>query len=226
MKTYFSAAMIVLVLAVVGCTPPTKTIDVTNDEGKAVMELDYRDFDKAAVEMVQSMIASGVFKKPDGSRYVVTTATVLNDTMQRIDTEQLTFKIEQELMNSGMVTMTSAVGGKGTMGPPSRQPNEVPGGKRGPDGAPDQMVNQIRELRDSEKADEFKPGTLPGKGQLIAPELSISGKILQRNVRYDNNLQQVEYYFQLRVSELASGTTYWQKESLIGKRGSKKVVPW
>jgi hypothetical protein len=205
MKTYFSAAMVVLALVFAGCTPATKTIDVTNDEGKAVMELDYRDFDKAAVEMVQSMIASGVFKKPDGSRYVVTTATVLNDTMQRIDTEQLTFKIEQELMNSGMVTMTSAVGGKG---------------------APDQMVHQMRELRDSEKADEFKQGTMPGKGQILAPELSISGKILQRNVRYDNNLQQVEYYFQLRVTELASGTTYWQKESLIGKRGSKKVVPW
>ena len=205
MKTYLSVGVMFLVLVFAGCTAGTKNIDVVNDEGKAVMELDYRDFDKAAVEMVQSMIASGVFKKADGSRYVVTTAKVLNDTMQRIDTDQLTFKIEQELMNSGMVTMTSAVGGKG---------------------APDQMVHQLRELRDSEKADEFKQGTLPGKGQIIAPELSISGKIFQRNVRYDNNLQQVEYYFQLRVSEIASGATYWQKESLIGKRGSKKVVPW
>jgi len=205
MKTYLSVGVMFLVLVFAGCTAATKNIDVVNDEGKAVMELDYRDFDKAAVEMVQSMIASGVFKKADGSRYVVTTAKVLNDTMQRIDTDQLTFKIEQELMNSGMVTMTSAVGGKG---------------------APDQMVHQLRELRDSEKADEFKQGTLPGKGQIIAPELSISGKIFQRNVRYDNNLQQVEYYFQLRVSEIASGASYWQKETLIGKRGSKKVVPW
>jgi hypothetical protein len=190
---------------VVGCTPPTKTIDITNDEGKPVMELDYRDFDKAAVEMVQSMLTAGVFKKQDGSRYVVTTAKVVNDTMQRIDTDQLTFKIEQELMNSGQVTMSAAVGGKG---------------------APDQMVHQMRELRDSEKSDEFKQGTMPGKGQILAPELSISGKILQRNIRYDKNLQQVEYYFQLRVADINSGTTFWQKESIIGKRGSKKVVPW
>jgi uncharacterized protein (TIGR02722 family) len=205
MKLYLCAALIVSALMVVGCTPPTKTIDMTNDEGKPVMELDYRDFDKAAVEMVQSMLAAGVFSKPDGSRYVVTTAKVVNDTMQRIDTDQLTFKIEQELMNSGQVTMSAAVGGKG---------------------APDQMVHQMRELRDSEKADEFKPGTMPEKGQIIAPELSISGKILQRNIRYDNSLQQVEYYFQLRVSDINSGTTFWQKESVIGKRGSKKVVPW
>jgi hypothetical protein len=205
MKIYFSIALIVLAMIFVGCTPSTRTIDITNDEGKAVMELDYRDFDKAAVDMVQSMLASGVFHKPDGSRYVVTTAKVTNDTMQRIDTEQLTFKIEQELMNSGQVTMSAAVGGKG---------------------APDQMVHQMRELRDSEKADEFKESTMPGKRQLLAPELSISGKILQRNIRYDNSTQQVEYYFQLRVADINSGTSFWQKESIIGKRGSKKVVPW
>jgi penicillin-binding protein activator len=205
MKMYGSAAIIFLVLMFAGCTPPTKRIDVTNDTGKPVMELDYRDFDVAAVEMVQSMLTAGVFKKPDGSRYVVTTAKVVNDTMQRIDTEQLTFKIEQELMNSGQVVMSAAVGGNG---------------------APDQMVHQVRELRDSEKADEFKQENMPGKGQILPPELSISGKILQRNVRYDNSLQQVEYYFQLRVADLNSGLTFWQKESIIGKRGSKKVVPW
>lgn len=198
--------MITLAVATtVGCQPATRNIDIANDQGKAVMELDYRDFDQAATELVQSMLASGVFRKQDGSRYVVTTAKVLNDTMQRIDTEQLTFKIEQELMNSGQVTMTAAVGGKG---------------------APDDMVYQMRDVRDSTKADEFKQTTMPGKGQIVGPELSISGKILQRNIRYDNNQQQVEYYFQLRVTEISSGLVWWQKESLIGKRGSSKTVPW
>jgi uncharacterized protein (TIGR02722 family) len=205
MKTYIAMMIATVTLLLVGCQPPTKNIDVTNDEGKAVMELDYRDFDKAATDLVQSMLSSGVFKKPDGSRYVVTTAKVLNDTMQRIDTEQLTFKIEQELMNSGQVAMSAAVGGKG---------------------APDDMTYQMRDVRDSSKSDEFKQSTMPGKGQIIAPELSISGKILQRNIRYDNNTQQVEYYFQLRVSDIASGVVTWQKETLMGKRGSKKVVPW
>ncbi len=202
-KVFLPAALAVFVLA--GCAPQTRNIDIVNDQGKAVMELDYRDFDQAAAEMVQSMLASGIFKKPDSSRFVVATGRIINDTMQRIDTDQLTAKIEQEIANSGQVVMTSAVGGKG---------------------APDEMVYQMRDLRDTEKAEEFKGGTLPGKGQIIAPELSISGKILQRNIRYDNNTQQVEYYFQLQVTELASGLRYWQKETLIGKRGSKKVVPW
>jgi len=205
MNTKWTIIYLVLPVLVWGCAPETKNIDTQNDEGKAVLALDYRDFDKATTEMVQSMLASGVFKKADGSRYVVATSRVLNDTQQRIDTEQLTFKIEQELMNSGQVTMTAAVGGKG---------------------APDPMVQQSRDLRDSEKSDEFKGDTLPGKGKIIAPELSISGKIFQRNIRYDNDLQQIEYYFQLRVADISSGLVQWQKETLIGKRGSKKVVPW
>ncbi|MDH4241286.1 MAG: penicillin-binding protein activator LpoB [Phycisphaerae bacterium] len=188
-----------------GCAAETVNIDVVNDEGKAVMELDYRDFAQAASEMIQSMISSGALKKPGGGRYVMTTARVTNDTMQRIDTDQLMAKIEEELMNSGQVVMTSAVGGKG---------------------APDEMIYDMRDIRDSATGDEFKQETLAGKRTLIAPELSIAGKIFQRNIRYDRNRQQVEYYFQLMVTDLTTGLRFWQKESIIGKRGSNRSVAW
>jgi len=178
MRTKIIITLAGLLLA--GCATKTVNIDIVNDEGKAVMALDYRDFAQAASEMIQSMISSGALKKPGGGRYVMTTARVTNDTMQRIDTDQLTAKIEEELMNSGMVVMTSAVGGKG---------------------APDEMIYEMRDIRDSATGDEFKQETLAGKRTLIAPELSISGKIIQRNIRYDNNLQQVEYYFQLRITD-------------------------
>jgi PBP1b-binding outer membrane lipoprotein LpoB len=114
-------------------------------------------------------------------------------------------KIEEELFGSGQVVMTSAVGGQGSM---------------------DDQVYETRDLRDSEYGDEFKEGTLAGKGQLIGPELSISGKIFQRNISYDRRTQQVEYYFQLMVTDLASGLRFWQKETVIGKRGSSKSVAW
>jgi len=187
------------------CAPQTENIDTVNDPAKAVMSLDYRDFDRAASEMIQSMIQSGTLNKPGGGRYVMTTGRIVNDTMQRIDTDQLMAKVEQELMNSGQVVMTSAVGGAG---------------------APDQVVYDVRDLRDSDVGDEFDPNTLAAKKQLIAPELSISGKIFQRNLRYDKNRQQVEYYFELKVTDLTSGLRFWQKEVLIGKRGSSKTVAW
>jgi uncharacterized protein (TIGR02722 family) len=192
----------VLSLFVVGCEKQTTNIDVTNDEGKAVMALDYRDFDQAASKMIQSMLASGALKKPGGGRYVVATSRITNDTMQRIDIDQLMAKIEQELLNSGQVVMTSAVGAQDSTDP---------------------LVQEARKLRDSE---EFDQNTIAAKKTLIAPELSISGKILQRNIPYDKGTQQVEYYFQLKVANLISGLTVWQNETLIGKRGSNKSVAW
>jgi len=88
------------------------------------------------------------------------------------------------------------------------------------------MIYEMRDIRDSATGDEFKQETLAGKRTLEAPELSVSGKILQRNIRYDRNRQQVEYYFQLMVTDLTSGLRIWQKESLIGKRGSNRSVAW
>jgi uncharacterized protein (TIGR02722 family) len=184
-----------------GCgRPKTANIDIRNDDGKAVMALDYRDFDQAASAMVQSMLSSGALKKQGGGRYVVATGRIVNDTMQRIDTDQLMAKVEEELMNSGQVVMTSAVG-SGT----------------------DELIHETRELRDSE---EFDQDTIAKRGTLIAPELSISGKIFQSNVRYDKKRQQVEYSFQLKLSDATSGLRYWQNESVIGKRGSNKSVSW
>jgi PBP1b-binding outer membrane lipoprotein LpoB len=88
------------------------------------------------------------------------------------------------------------------------------------------MVYQTRDIRDSDVGDEFDSNTIAAKGQLIAPELSVAGKIFQRNIRYDNNRQQVEYYFQLQVTNLTTGLRFWQNETLIGKRGSNKSVAW
>ena len=207
MKTH-SMCLFAAVLATVvmtGCATVPRNVDTQNDQGHAVMGLDYRDFDLAASQMVQSALASGALKKPGGGQYVVTTAKIINDTMQRIDTDQLMAKVEEELMNSGQVVVTSAVGPGGTSG------------------AKDKMVYDARDLRDS---DEFKKDTVLQKGQLIAPDLSVSGKIIQRDVFYDKRTKQVEYYFQLRVTNLKTGLRVWQKETKIAKRGSNKSVSW
>lgn len=188
-----------------GCAVQTQNIDMRNDQGKAVMELDYRDFNVAATEMVQSLVRSGKLNKSSGESYVLTTGKIMNDTMQRIDTDQLMAKVEEELLNSGQVTITSAIGGAG---------------------ATDEMVYDVRELREGEIAEEFDQGTVAEKGRLVAPELSLSGKIFQRNITYDNKTQQVEYYFQLRLTDLKTGLRKWQKETILGKRGSSKTVPW
>jgi len=201
MKSRILHIVLLLSIFLAGCGgPKTTNIDIVNDDGKSVLALDYRDFDKAASEMIQSMVSSGALKKQGGGRYVVATGRITNDTMQRIDTDQLMAKIEEEMLNSGQAVMTSAIG-SGT----------------------DKLIHETRELRDSE---EFDKSTIAKRNTLIAPDLTISGKIFQRNLAYDKKRQQVEYYFQLKLSDATSGLRYWQKESLIGKRGSNKSVAW
>jgi PBP1b-binding outer membrane lipoprotein LpoB len=126
--------------------------------------------------------------------------------MQRIDTDQLMAKVEQEMTRSGLIVMTAAVGA-------GSEPSSS-------------LVHSVREMRDSDHADEFDQNTLQAKGQLIAPELSVSGKIIQRNVRYDKDKQQVEYYFQLQMTNLTNGLNFWQKEIVLGKRGDRKLTSW
>ena len=64
MKTKTSVIITLAGLLIAGCEQKTVNIDVMNDEGKAVMGLDYRDFNQAASEMIQSMISAGALKKP------------------------------------------------------------------------------------------------------------------------------------------------------------------
>lgn len=200
MRTTILHFIAVVGVLAAGCAQKTTNIDVMHDDGKAVMALDYRDFDQAASKMVQSMLGSGALKKSEGGRYVVATGRIINDTTQRIDTDQLMVKIETEILNSGQAVMTSAIGS-----------------------GSDELLHETRELRDSE---EFDPDTVAKRQTLIAPELTISGKIFQRNIRYDRNTQQVEYYFQLKLSDVKTGLRFWQDETLIGKRGSSKSVSW
>lgn len=185
-----------------GCAQKTERIDMHEDKGAQVMGLDYRDFDQAAGEAVQSMLKSGALDKKNGNRYVLAISRVTNDTMQHIDTDQLVKKIRVELLKSGKVVVTTAVSANG---------------------AEDQMSKQARELRSD---DEFNQRTVQGKGQMIAPDMSLSGKILQRNVAMDDGKQQVEYYFMLSLTEIKTGLAWWEGETVIGKRGSGKSVSW
>ena len=98
-----------LAALVAGCTTPTTRIDLRNDLGPQVAGLDYRDVQRAAGELMQSLFRSGRLDRGDGQMYVMTVGQVKNDTMQRFDTDILTSYITEELMNSGKVMVTSAM---------------------------------------------------------------------------------------------------------------------
>lgn len=196
------ALLLSVSLAIIaGCAAPTRYIDPAADDGPVAMTMDYRDFETAATDAVEDMLASGAVNNPRGDRYVMVVSRITNDTMQRIDTDQLTKKIRVSLLRSGKVITTTAVG---------------------LNGAEDEMNIAARELRNSE---EFDQSGVQQKGTLQAPDLSLSGKILQRNHKVGKE-QQVEYYIQLSLTDLKTGLATWEGETPIIKRGPNKSVSW
>ena len=194
---------LVLAALAAGCATPTTRVDVRNDRGAQGAGLDYRDVQEAANECLQSLYRSGRLDRADGQAYVMTVGKVKNDTMQRFDTDILTSYITEELMNSGKIMVTSAM----AAGADNR----------------DEMVNAARSVRGDA---EFNQATVAKTGQLVAPTHSIFGKIIQRELRMDNGDKQIEYYFQLRITEIATGLQWWQKQHPIVKRTDGRTATW
>ncbi len=164
--------------------------------------LDYKDFRKASMQAVQSMLKSSALNKPGGGRYVLAISDIINDTTQRIDIDQLIKSIRIALLQSGKVVVTTAV-------------------RAG--GPEDKMSFSARQLR---KSDEFNQKTVAKKGQMIAPDFSLSGKIIERITPLGNNQVKVDYYFQLALTDIKTGLAYWEGETVIQKAGSDKSVSW
>jgi hypothetical protein len=193
----------ILLVATSSVSAQARKIDPRTDRGATTVGLDYRDFEDAAADAIQSMIVSGVVNHPNGSRYVLMISRIINDTMQRIDTDQLIKKIRIELLNSGKVVVTTAVSGSG---------------------AEDSASLDVRQ--DLRGNDEFDQSRVQRRGTLVAPDLSLSGKILQRNLTVTRREQQIEYYFQLTLTDLETGLAIWENEYPIIKRTSNRRAGW
>src|SRR3546814_11843541 len=88
-NTKLLLSTLALTLALTGCATTTHYVDQKNDK-VAVMGLDYKDFENAASEMVNQMLASPLMVHPkasQGGRYVLAVSNIVNDTTQRINTE-------------------------------------------------------------------------------------------------------------------------------------------
>jgi uncharacterized protein (TIGR02722 family) len=179
----------------------TQMIDPRADRSGYGMGLDERDFTAAAQDAIQKMLDSGALNHPNGGRYVVAISRISNETMQRIDTDELIKKIRVQMLNSGKAVVTTAIGAAG---------------------AEDTMTMQVRELRASQ---EFSHANLAGKGEMVAPELSLSGKLIQHNTSVDGG-QRVDYAVQLTLTDLHTGLALWENETPISKLGTNRTVAW
>lgn len=197
-----SLLLLLALASLAGCTQTARYVDPRRDAQMVTASIDDSDFQKAAAEAVGSMLQSGALNKKAGGRYVLAISRITNDTMQRIDVDMLIKKIRIDLLNSGKVVVTTAV-------------------RAG--GPEDSMSMDARQLRDSQ---EFNQNTVAATGQMIAPELSLSGKIIQRNTAASSSTQRIDYYFQLTLTDIRSGLAFWEGETVVAKMASNKSAAW
>ena len=209
----FLVPLSICVLAVagpIGCGGGTKVVSLTDPAysslpatgGETTFGLDYRDFEYSAKQAVDSFLNSPLSRKPGSNApWVMAISRIVNDTTLNIDTDQLVKKIRIALLNSGRVITTTAVAAGGPE---------------------DSMSAQVRELEDS---DLFNQDTVAKRGTMVAPELSLSGKIIQRTNKVGSK-QQVDYYFQLTTTNVETGLAYWEFEEVIAKLGSNSNFSW
>ena len=165
------------------------------------MALGYQDFKIAANSLIKDLLKSPALDRPGGGRYVVAISKIINDTTQDIDTDQLLKDIRIALLKSGKAVITTYIEAGGPEDP---------------------MTGEIRKLRTN---NEIKQKTLPGKGQIIAPDYALSGKIIQK-VYFINNGKKVDYYFILTLTDLKTGLAVWGDEKVISKISGANNYTW
>lgn len=199
MRSTWLFGPLAMTLALAGCAATTQTtmIDQRADRSAIGAGLDMRDFQGAASAATATLLASPAMTKPGGGRYVVIVGQVTNDTVQRVDTDLLIRQIRVALLNSGRFVFTTA--------------------------SEDPMAMQTRELRGSA---EFKQATVAGRGQMIAPDLSMTGKILQNIQRLGDGSQRIDYQFQLSMTDIHTGLALWEDVEPVSKLTSNRTVTW
>lgn len=200
------ASCVVGALILAGCGQNVSYVSQKDQDSRkyATVGLDYQDIQYAARTAVQSMLASDTMQSLKGKQ-VIAVSDVINDTMQHFDTEQLTQMVIQTLTDQvkDKFYVTKAIAGSG--------------------GSEDHMIGRVRQLRDDQ---EFNQETTQEKGTLRAPDLSLSGKVSQRNSRISSSKQRIDYVFILSITSLKNGLVVWSREFPITKLGSNKSVSW
>ncbi|RAX58953.1 penicillin-binding protein activator LpoB [Helicobacter monodelphidis] len=200
MKVFIIFLTVALLIG--GCSTQPEYVDLQNSKEYSSMGLDYHDLEVAASQSVNSLLNSAYVQNLSGKPKVLAISDVKNDTMQRINTEQLTRKVVRDMRNSGKFILTMAIAGSG--------------------GTTDRMISRSRSLRDNEEFDAY---SVAEKGTLQAPSLSLSGEIVQRNTKVGSK-QRVDYYFLLTLTDIHKGIVLWDDEVNIIKVGSNASVSW
>ena len=200
MKTFLTTSLFAAVCAVAlcGCGSPAKRIDPTTQGLTTLGDVNTRDWNDVSARAINSLVASGALVRPDGRKAIVMINEVRNNSGARARTQILTNKMRQALLASGKAVTTTAVGG------------------RGPE---DNATRQVREL---ENDDLFNQATVQKRGTVIAPDLSLSGEIINQATSAGRTREHT-FYFHVVLTDLATGLAVWEDNFEISKQDTVNI---
>lgn len=181
-----------------GCGGGAKYVDSAGPNTVVtVTQINIQDWNQAADQMVQNLLASGVLDQSQRKPAVLAVSRIVNNTSQQVDTNLLTKKIRVALNQSGKAVTTTTVGLGGTSEDPL--------------------------AKDQAAYDSFKSGG-DGTGG-VQPGYSLSGRLIETSVNAGKT-RQTTFSFQLSLTEITTGLAVWEDEVDITKQGKKSSVGW
>lgn len=176
----------------------TQEIDMSQDSSFTSAQLSDSDFEKAAYKMLTDLLENELASgKKGGGRYLMEVGEVKNDTQQLINVADLTDYIRKELRRSGKVAVTNLGENK--------------------------SISKSRALADSQLINQ---ATVQQKGTVYAADVSLFGRIAQRDLAVDKKYKKIEYIFSLSLTDLKTGMEIWSDKQVIRKITDKNTLTW
>ncbi len=195
-------------LVAVGCGSDPASIDTSSNQGRIrSMKLSPLDFNEAAATAVNNMFKSKVFSNylrqyeaNNTDMPLLMLGKIVNNTSQTVNMPVLTERITEALMNAELVQVTTAAAGDGQLRDASSA-----------------------EIRDLEYDENFDQSTVQKRGTLKAPNLSLSGAIIQQQATVGRTTE-VTYFITLTLTDNRNGVAVWKGTQEIGRQETKPLI--
>jgi penicillin-binding protein activator len=193
-----AAGLLMIGGQLVGCQRQARYIDSGGPDTIVVVgQINIQDWNRAADEMITSLLISDRLEAVSKQPAVLAISRVINNTSELVDTDLLTQRIRVALNQSGKVLTTTTVG---------------VGGR-----AEDPLAEELRRARD--EAEGVRTDAR------LAVDYTLAGKIIQLRSRA-GNVREATYSFHLTLTDVTTGLAVWEDQRQITKQGARPAIGW
>ncbi len=197
MKKYFLPTLLFSLFLWSGCdTKYPKARYIENSSNYTSFGIDHHDIEKVVLNSAKSLLSSH-FTQSIKEKRLLAISNISNQTQEDIDTELMARALIRHIRQSQKFTLSDIAMENNTNA--------------------EKMLQTSRNLRQNPL---YNQRTTQEDGTLLAPEIALSGKIIQRSKNLDK-IQRIDYIFLFTLTDLKTGKILWDYEETISKVADK-----